>query len=516
MEVRVFVFAILYSLCPFMYSQTKAKVRIHTFENGKQIHTEERELIVPNGMDMSEMLSKMDIWDEFGSNHSHTEYEIQIEQESLSSNNEHFKYGRAQLGVMVRKCTKRSGAEVTEILPGSNAIEAGLEIGDIIVKVDDVPIGTETQLVEFIRTKVPGDLVKVEFIRGRKKKQVKVKLTPAESDQRSKNQEGKGAPQYLFPEFKIESDSIFILRPNEQFSKDSIGIGQPFTWNQEGFEIKEMPFLGVTPGPETSLGASIGTIEPKSAAEKMGLKSGDIIVAFNDEQIRNFEMLRSAVGKRKPGDDIEVKILRDSRERILKGSLGSKSSSSSDDFRIFHNFKGMDEQGNLNYNYEFDLDSEEIEKQLEQLLKQLEQKQSQIEKKKEELQYPFKEGKSSLNYESAFDITIDEINNADLEIVNKKAEPKLNVQNTLMFERISFYPNVSEGYMQLSFVPKDQGDITVVVYDTSGNKIYYEVLSGSFGEYSNQIDLSDRPWGNYYIQILQNGNTYSKKIVKSE
>jgi hypothetical protein len=68
----------------------------------------------------------------------------------------------------------------------------------------------------------------------------------------------------------------------------------------------------------------------------------------------------------------------------------------------------------------------------------------------------------------------------------------------------------------LNFQPKEQGDVTIIIYDTNGAQVYYEFLSGTFGNYSNVIDLQDQPNGSYYLQIIQNGKSFSKKIVKGK
>ena len=55
----------------------------------------------------------------------------------------------------------------------------------------------------------------------------------------------------------------------------------------------------------------IAQVIPGSAAAKADLKTGDIILAINDKQVRNASALRSAIGLVPIGDRVKLDILRD-------------------------------------------------------------------------------------------------------------------------------------------------------------------------------------------------------------
>lgn len=59
-----------------------------------------------------------------------------------------------------------SGALITEVVPGSPADEAGLQVGDSIVAIDDTPVTGRAGLVAVIRSCSPGDEVTIEVRRG--------------------------------------------------------------------------------------------------------------------------------------------------------------------------------------------------------------------------------------------------------------------------------------------------------------------------------------------------------------
>jgi serine protease Do len=68
-------------------------------------------------------------------------------------------------------------------------------------------------------------------------------------------------------------------------------------------------------------GALVGEVTPGSPAEDAGLKSGDVIVSLNDQDIRDSGQLRMIVSQKAPGTSITVKILRDGQTKSFKVTL---------------------------------------------------------------------------------------------------------------------------------------------------------------------------------------------------
>jgi Do/DeqQ family serine protease len=69
-------------------------------------------------------------------------------------------------------------------------------------------------------------------------------------------------------------------------------------------------------------GALITRVFPESAAEKAGLKVGDIIVAVNGETITSGTELRNTIGLMRSGDDVELRYLRDNKSQKTSAKLG--------------------------------------------------------------------------------------------------------------------------------------------------------------------------------------------------
>ena len=81
--------------------------------------------------------------------------------------------------------------------------------------------------------------------------------------------------------------------------------------------------LGVTPkqsAEEYNLPMVVGTVASESAAEKVGIKADDTIVAIDDQTIRNFSDLRHALGTKYEGDTVRVVVDRDG-ERVDIGKV---------------------------------------------------------------------------------------------------------------------------------------------------------------------------------------------------
>jgi serine protease Do len=92
--------------------------------------------------------------------------------------------------------------------------------------------------------------------------------------------------------------------------------------NQMSFfsEDENRAMLGVTTEGEDK-GAEIQSVTKESAAEKAGLKSGDIITKIDDRKIESSDDVTEAIRSRKPGDKVSVTYLRDGKEQKTTAEL---------------------------------------------------------------------------------------------------------------------------------------------------------------------------------------------------
>lgn len=74
--------------------------------------------------------------------------------------------------------------------------------------------------------------------------------------------------------------------------------------------------------PPIKKGAVITSVEDGTAAEKSGLKAGDVIVGMDDRRIDNGEDLAAAINAHKPGDEVKVTFYRGREKQSRAVKLG--------------------------------------------------------------------------------------------------------------------------------------------------------------------------------------------------
>ncbi len=80
---------------------------------------------------------------------------------------------------------------------------------------------------------------------------------------------------------------------------------------------------------ETNHGAFIYQVTPNSAADKAGLKAGDVITSVNGTNIRSFAALRAKIGTLSAGKKVTLDVMQDDQEKTIIVTLGGKGSTSS-------------------------------------------------------------------------------------------------------------------------------------------------------------------------------------------
>jgi len=101
----------------------------------------------------------------------------------------------------------------------------------------------------------------------------------------------------------------------------------PALMRGETIKPPERPFLGVGPSEvpaEGNRGARLGSVEPGSAAEQGGLKRDDVVLSFDGQPVDDFMELRRLINRRRPGEEVAVKVRRDSQELDLKVRIGKR------------------------------------------------------------------------------------------------------------------------------------------------------------------------------------------------
>ena len=81
---------------------------------------------------------------------------------------------------------------------------------------------------------------------------------------------------------------------------------------------EEAAKLGVTQGP----GVVVYQVQSGSAADRAGLRPGDVITAFNGTGVTDPNPFRNAIAATPPGTEITLTVKRDGSERQVRATLG--------------------------------------------------------------------------------------------------------------------------------------------------------------------------------------------------
>jgi serine protease Do len=91
---------------------------------------------------------------------------------------------------------------------------------------------------------------------------------------------------------------------------------------QLGVSIQRMtPDIAASVGMKDARGVIVNDVVPGGAAEKAGIRPGDVIVAFNGEPVVDGNTLRNHVAQTLPGTPVNLTIVRDGREQTVQAAV---------------------------------------------------------------------------------------------------------------------------------------------------------------------------------------------------
>jgi S1-C subfamily serine protease len=79
-------------------------------------------------------------------------------------------------------------------------------------------------------------------------------------------------------------------------------------------------------GLNVTSGALVMDVNPGSGADDAGIQVNDVIVAVDGTPIASGNELRNMIGLKRPGEDVEIEIIRDDRRMTLTATLGEQTS----------------------------------------------------------------------------------------------------------------------------------------------------------------------------------------------
>ena len=142
------------------------------------------------------------------------------------------------------------------------------------------------------------------------------------------------------PESEFKDDNVSVIR-NRRSGRNYLYAPGSDLQVFSGHNGEKRAFLGVTTE-SADKGVRITDVEKGSAADKAGLKEGDVITKLGSTKVEDPDDLMDAVTSHKPNEDVRVYYDRNGKSNDVKANLGSKTENG---FRTF-SFNGP--EGKMN------------------------------------------------------------------------------------------------------------------------------------------------------------------------
>ncbi|WP_407352348.1 Do family serine endopeptidase [Luteimonas sp. R10] len=184
------------------------------------------------------------------------------------------------------------GALVNEVVPGSPAEKAGIEVGDVIREVDGITITQPSDLPPIVGNKAPGTRVKVTVFREGRNREFDVTLAELDESLLA-GIPGRGAPRSA-------------PRPSESTSSNPLGlVAQDLTTAQR----RQL-------GLEEDEGVRIVGVEGV-AARQAGIQPGDVVLRVGRTPVGSASALDRQLRDVKPGQTVMLLVNRNGGSQFV-------------------------------------------------------------------------------------------------------------------------------------------------------------------------------------------------------
>jgi serine protease Do len=230
------------------------------------------------------------------------------------------------LGVQTEEVTKDNlakfglrevkGVGVESVVEGSPAQAAGLQKGDVIVRVNGDDITSTRKLTRLIGEISPDHQARLTISRNGSEREITVTV-----GKRPGFKFGEGAFQMGVPVEKFEMPDMPNLERLQRMQPFPPGApGAPMAWSFGSRRQLGVSVMSLTKQLADHFGVESGllvnNVRENSAAAKGGLKAGDIITEVDGKAVKgDFDMIK-AIGEKKEGS-ITLTIVRDRKRQTV-------------------------------------------------------------------------------------------------------------------------------------------------------------------------------------------------------
>ena len=195
---------------------------------------------------------------------------------------------KAYMGVSFRELSQKKqqelnidgyyGLVITKIEAESPAEKGNLQVGDILLKINQEKVYTKDQILKMMQTLQPGDKLKVSILRDKKEKDLTIKLG----------------------EVKDYSKKAYL------------GV---FLSDLDSKDYEELSI---------NYGVKVEKVMEDSPSEKAGIQNNDVLLKLNGEKLYSSDQISKMLHNYEPNQKVEMTIQREGKLKNVKVTLGEK------------------------------------------------------------------------------------------------------------------------------------------------------------------------------------------------
>jgi len=189
------------------------------------------------------------------------------------------------------------GEFVQAVEPGQAAAKAGIQPGDVVVRVNGKEVTQEQTLSFLVANTAPGTVIPIELIRDGSRMTVRAKVSARPSEQELQQQVFDPDEEQGTDPFRQQQ------RGGEGLTEQALGLSTMALTSQIAGQ------LGV---PADTRGLVIAVVDPNSDAGQKGLRRGDIVLSVNYRTVETVAALEEAIkaAKRANRDAVLLRVQR--------------------------------------------------------------------------------------------------------------------------------------------------------------------------------------------------------------
>lgn len=419
------------------------------------------------------------------------------------------------IGVGTTRDEATGGLTVDYTIDNTPAETYGVQEGDIILAIDDVKVGTQTELENQRDKHQQGDSFTLNILRN-------------------------GSPMTIQARFKTCSEEEMQQAEEAEKAEVKAFFADRFEHLNQSLEMRERPILGIYKDEAAfnEKGIVIREVIEGKGAEKAGLLAGDVITIVDGKSMSDGDHLYNALIKHQPGDRVTVVYLRNGEngktEVTLSGDPGFRRLINERDpckvfIGVYTTETAINQSGGVRVlgvidntpAYESAVQEGDIILALdEQPIHTSDELRSARDKHQPGDQFQMtilREG-AKMNISATFKICPQQQTTAPAVqeptvLPNLQAPPTAEQpETTLQLESFDAYPSPTLGPVNIRF-EANAVPTTVRMTDMNGKVVYENQLKQFNGSFNEQVNLEGKSPGFYTVTVTQDNKVFSKKII---